>query len=237
MSEFAAEPAVPDAGPVSAPDETGVEWTQAPEPAAGEQWVPPTREEVEAANQALAFYEQMFTQDQQPPDMAAIQDGLVEGDPAALEWLGRDIQARIAEHMAPEREFVGKLQQELAVADAEAEAADMVDAELARLGVNAEGADEDVWQRANEILGEAHKEVLASEMPDDMKARFFSPEGARWAIAQAAEQVAREHAPAPGNVPNAITRRFFGGGLTPQGATQTKGLGNVPNAVTRKFFG
>ena len=199
---------LPEQPPVAA------EETPAPEPEPS--WTGPTRDEWEATQAQLQQYAQML-QPQQPQYQ---QTAPQVPDPFS-ETYQQDMEAYLAYREASFRQ----LQDEIRFAQAE----DWAMERFGQLAESGGGFDPDLaYARANMILQQQGGDPVAALEQAAREQREFEQRIGQEFYQRQIEQL-QQNAGAPRGLP--------AGQLGAAQTISTGGLGNVPNAVTRKFFG
>jgi hypothetical protein len=191
-----------------------------PEAPAEEEWSGPSREEWEQTQALLAQYNQQLQQPQAPQPQPHQQQAPSPPDPFEDDFQGR-LDAYIDYRMAGAQQ----LEQEIRLAQAEEFAMTHLN-ELASAGGEFDRGQ--AYARANMILIQNGGDPVQAL---DQAAREVRDYEQR--VGQAYYQQQIEQVQANAGAPRGLPAGTIGGAQT----VATGGLGNVPNAVTRKFFG
>ena len=191
-----------------------------PEAPAEEEWSGPSREEWEQTQALLSQYNQMLQQPQQPQPQQFQQQPPSPPDPFEDDFQGR-LDAYIDYRMAGAQQ----LEQEIRLAQAEEFAMTHLN-ELASSGGEFDRGQ--AYARANMILIQNGGDPVQALDQAAREVREYEQRVGQQYYQQQIEQV-QANAGAPRGLPAGT----IGGAQT----VATGGLGNVPNAVTRKFFG
>jgi hypothetical protein len=191
-----------------------------PEAPAEEEWSGPSQAEWEATQAQLQQYNQMLQQPQQPQPPQYQQQPPAPPDPFEDDFQGR-LDAYIDYRMAGAQQ----LEQEIRLAQAEEFAMTHLN-ELASSGGEFDRSA--AYARANMILIQQGGDPVQALDQAAKDVRDYEQRVGQAYYQQQIEQV-QTNAGAPRGLPAGT----IGGAQT----VATGGLGNVPNAVTRKFFG
>jgi hypothetical protein len=191
-----------------------------PEAPAEEEWSGPSREEWEQTQALLSQYNQMLQQPQQPQPQQFQQQPPSPPDPFEDDFQGR-LDAYIDYRMAGAQQ----LEQEIRLAQAEEFAMTHLN-ELASAGGEFDRGQ--AYARANMILIQNGGDPVQALDQAAREVREYEQRVGQQYYQQQIEQV-QANAGAPRGLPAGT----IGGAQS----VATGGLGNVPNAVTRKFFG